>query len=209
MTGEQMMEQLSLTLGLDVIYVSGTVNGLEADFVLVGPGVWQAVVPKAEDGMYYVSITAYNSLGTTTEYNTVISKIEGLLPLKTWTAQDFYSPDELNRIEANTDFIASYLGEAGYPIALEAVKVDRDVTGYEFADSLSRVERNIDALAQGFIEPPGYEQPKAWQAGMRHSHVDANRLERNLKALYQWAEAVVASFKYCGTFYAGEDGGIY
>lgn len=204
------METLSLTLGLDVIYVSGTVNGLEAGFELVGPGVWEAVVPKAEDGMYHVVVTAYNSLGTATTYSTTISRIEDLLPLKKWGPRDHYSPEDLNRIEANTQYIAGYLGEAGYPIVLEAVKVDRDITGYEFAGSLSRVERNIDALAQGFVSPPGYEQPKVWQAGQRHSYVDANRLERNLRLLYQWAEAVVASFRYCGTFYCGEDiGGIY
>ncbi len=199
-------ETLAVTLGLDVIYVSGTVNGLEAEFALVGPGVWEAIVPKAEDGMYAVSITAYNSLGTPTTYQTTIYRGEGLIPLKTdWGPQDFYRPDDLNRVEADTQYIAEFLEEAGYAVELEAIRVDRDVQGYEFADSLSRVERNIDALKAAFVEPPGYEQPKVWQAGKRHSYVDANRLERNLQVLYDWAVGVVASLKYCGTFVCGEE----
>lgn len=205
-----MTETLSVALGLEVIYVSGMVNGIEAVFSLAAPGVWEAVVPKAEDGLYHVSITAYNSLGTPTTYETTIYRGEGLIPLKTdWGPQDYYGPDDLNRVEANTQFIAEYLGTAGYPVALEDVKVDRDVTDYEFADSLTRVEQNIDAIRAVFMEPPGYQQPRAWQAGKRHSYVDANRVEQNLQLLYDWAVVVVGGLRYCGTFYCGEDGGIY
>lgn len=204
-----MTEQLNINLSQEIIYVYGTVNGVEAEWTLAAPGVWSAVVPKSPDGKYVVSITAYNSLGTPTTYETVISKIEELLPLKTWGPNDEYGPEELNRIEANTQYIAEYLEDAGYPAILESVKVDRDITGYEFGDSLSRVERNIDALAQGFIAPPGYQAPKAWSAGMRHSYVDANRLEQNLHLLHNWALGVVASFKHCGSFACGEDGGIF
>lgn len=205
-----MTETLAVTLGLETIYVSGTVNGVEATWTLTAPGIWTAVVPRAEDGLYHVSITAYNSLGTPTTYETTIYRGEGLIPLKTdWGPQDFYGPGDLNRVEADTQYIAEYLEDAGYPVTLEEVRVDRDVTGYEFADSLSRVERNIHALRQAFVEPPGYEQPKVWQAGKRHGYADANRLEHNLQLLYDWAVAVVAGFKRCGTFACGEEGEIF
>lgn len=129
--------------------------------------------------------------------------------VKAWDATSGYGPDELNRVESNTQYLADYLSSAGYPVVLEPVKTDRDMTGYEFSDSLSRVERNIDALRQAFMAPPGYQSPKAWAAGMRHNYIDANRLERNLQLLYDWLVAVVAGFKVCGTFTCGEDGGIY
>lgn len=47
-----MTEQLSVKLGLDIIYVYGTVNGVEATFTLVEAGIWSAVVDKAVDGKY-------------------------------------------------------------------------------------------------------------------------------------------------------------
>lgn len=205
-----MTEQLNVNLSQEVVYVYGAVNGVEAEWSLTAPGIWSAVVPKAEDGRYVICITAYNSLGTPTTYETVISRIDDLIPLKTdWGPDDDYGPEDLNRVEANTQYIAEYLEDAGYPAILESVKVDRDVTGYEFGDSLSRVERNVDALTKGFMAPPGYQTPKAWSAGMRHSYVDANRLEQNLQLIHEWALGVVASFKRCGTFACGEDGGIY
>jgi len=205
-----MMEQITINLALDVIYVYGTVNGAEAEFELVGPGLWQAIVPKSADGMYYVVITAYNALGTPTIYETVISMIEGLIPLKTdWGPNDDYGPDDLNRVEADTQYIAGQMEKAGYAVNLGPIRVDRDITGYEFADSLSRVEANIHALAQAFVEPPGYQQPKAWAPRMQHSYVDANRLEQNLQLLYDWLMSVIEGFRYCGTFICGEDGDIY
>lgn len=133
-------------------------------------------------------------------------------PLKTdWTAADDYSdPDNLNRVEAYTKYTADTLKDYGYPVTLEPVVVDRDImTGYEFADSLSRVERNINALAQGFMVLPGYQDPKVWAPGMRFDYQDANRLEMNLQILSDWAIKTAASFKRCGTFTCGEDGDIY
>ncbi len=132
-----------------------------------------------------------------------------IVVIKTWTPNDQYGPDELNRVETNTQHIADYLQAAGYPVTLEPLKTDRDMAGYEFGDSLSRVERNIDGLRQGFITPPGYQAPKTWSGGMGHNFQDANRLEQNLQILYDWALGVVDSFKHCGAFACGEDGGIY
>ena len=70
-----MTEQLAVQLTLDIIYVYGEVNGAVAEFTLTAPGVWSAVVPKAEDGRYEVTITAYNSLGTPTTYSAVLYKL--------------------------------------------------------------------------------------------------------------------------------------
>ncbi len=205
-----MTEQLDIGFGLEIVYVSGTVNGVAVDWTLTAPGVWSAIVDKAPDGRYEIGITAYNEFGTPTHYHTVIYKLTGLVPLKTdWTRDDQYGPDELNRVEADTQYVAELAYGAGYPVTLEDVVVDRDMAGYEFANSLSRVERNIDAIAQGFLPPPGYVQSKTWIAGLRHDYTDANRIERNLQLLHDWLVGTIASFRWCGTFTCGEDGGIY
>ncbi len=127
---------------------------------------------------------------------------------KTWGPGDNYGPQELNRVEQNTQAVAALLESAGYEPDLEPVKTDRDESGYEFASSLSRVERNIDALSQAFITPPGYQNPKTWAPGMGHNYQDANRLERNLELIRLWAMLTVSNFKHCGTFACGEDGDI-
>lgn len=205
-----MMEQLSVNLALDIIYVHGTVNGLEAEFSLTAPGTWTAVAPRADDGRYEVSITAYNSLGTPSTYNTIIHKLDEMLPPKTdWTAADYYNADDLNRVEANTAYVADELGLIGYPVMLEAVRSGRDMTSIEFADSLSRVERNIEALQRDFMPLPGFEESNAWAPGKRFDYNDANRLERNLELLHTWLLRLVAGLEYCGTFYCGEGGELH
>lgn len=204
------MEQLSVCLGLEVIYVYGTVNGVEADFTLSAPGVWIAVVPKSSNGKYEVSITAYNSLGTPTLYNTIIYRLDDLLTPKTnWTSEDYYNAEDLNRVEINTEFVASYLRELQYNIPNQIYVVDRDKLSIDFISSINRVESNIEALKDAFITPPGYQQKKTWAVGMGFDYRDANRLERNLQLLYEWAHLAKENLKYCGTFYCGEDGDIY
>lgn len=205
-----MNEQLSVNLSLDIVYVYGTVNGEVANFSLTSPGVWSAVVPKSVDGRYEVSIQTYNSLGTMTQYDTVIYKLDDLIPLKTdWLPGDYYNADDLNRVEADTQYIASVAEQLGYAVVLEDVVTDRDQRSIEFAASLSRVERNIAAIANGFLAPPGYQQPRTWTSLMVFDYRDATRLERNLQLLHDWLVKVADSFRYCGTFACGEDGGIY
>lgn len=204
------MEQLSVHLMPDTIYVHGTVNGAEADFSLTAPGTWTATVPKAEDGRYDVMITAYNSLGTPTEYSTTIYKLEDMLPGKTdWKADDYYNADDLNRVEANTQFIAEFLQSMDYVIPLEPVETGRNKESIEFADGLSRVERNIELIRNKFLTPPGYAAGKVWTALMAFSYIDANRLERNLELLYKWGLIAKDNLRYCGTFACGEEGVIY
>lgn len=132
-----------------------------------------------------------------------------LAPRTNWTAQDYYNAEDLNRVERNTQYIADYLASIGYQATLEQVIFGRHTTSIELADSLSRVERNIDALARAFLMPPGYQAPRDWAALSSYDYRDANRLEYNLQLLYGWMVAVMASYRRCGTFACGEGGGIY
>lgn len=204
-----MTEELNINLMLDTIYVQGTVNGVEADFELTAPSTWTAIVPKAEDGRYDVVITAYNSLGTPTIYTTTIYKLDKILPVKTdWTAVDYYNADDLNRVEANTQFVAEFLESIDYVIPLEPVETGRTKASIEFADSLNRVEGNIELIRENFLTPPGYAAAKEWKALMAFGYVDANRLERNLELLHKWGLIAKDNLRYCGTFYSGEEGVI-
>lgn len=130
-------------------------------------------------------------------------------PKTSWVATDYYGPGDLNRVESNTVFLALYLLGIGYPPSMEPSVTDRGNARIEFADELSRVERNVQALANGFIAPPGYEATKHWQPGQPFDYTDARRLEKNLQLLYAWTTGVVASFRRCGTFACGEEGEIY
>lgn len=200
------MEQLSINLASDISYVSGIVNGEEATFSLTSPGIWSATVPKAEDGRYTIEITAYNNLGTPTVYNTIIYKLEGMIPGKTnWTSNDYYNAEDLNRVEANTQFVAEYLESIDFTIPLEEVKAGRDMISIDFISSINRIERNLDSVRSNMITPPGYGPMRVWTNRIGFDYRDANRYERNLELLYKWAHLIFDSYKYCGEFVCGED----
>lgn len=205
-----MTEQISVTLSLDISYVYGTVNGVEADFSLTAPGVWSAVVPKSQDGRYEVVITAYNSLGTPTQYDTVIYRLEDIMEPKTdWTSSDYYNADDLNRVEVNTQFVANYLRDIQYNIPVLVSVEGRTAKSIEFISSVNRVEDNVESIRTNFLTPPGYQDKKTWYLGRGFDFKDANRLEQNLQLLYDWAVIAKENQIYCGTFACGEEGVIY
>lgn len=200
------MEQLSINLTSDISYVSGTVNGEVAEFSLTSPGIWSAIVDKADDGRYEVNISAYNNLGSVTEYNTVIYKLEGMIPPKTdWTSDDYYNAEDLNRVEANTQYVAEYLESIGYKAPIKDTRIDRSIESVDFISSINRVESNIEAMKDVFIKPPGYLDGKTWVTGKGFNYQDANRYERNLELLHHWGENTEKEYKYCGEIYCGEE----
>lgn len=198
-----MNEQLSINLSSDVNYVYGTVNGVEAIFTLTSPGIWSATVSKALDGKYVISITAYNSAGTSTMLETVIYKLDDIIPLKTdWAKEDFYNAEDLNRVEADTQFIAELIKNLLLEdVRLEPIVVNRDYTSIEFADSFNRLEGNISKLKT--FDLPNWQPLKTnWKVGEPFSYKDANRYEQNLDILYK---LLTRGLKYCGDFSCGEE----
>lgn len=201
-----MTEQLQVNLGLDIIYVHGTVNGVEVAFSLVETGIWSAVVDKAANGKYVVTITAYNSLGTSKTYNTTIYKLDGLIQSKLdWTQWDYYNAEDLVRVEANTQFVSDYLATMGYMANLQSVKTDWTMQYFPTLTQINRIESNIDSLKNCFYGPEGWEAKKTWIAGMKFSWEDALRYEKNLHLLTQVINLIKDSTRYAGTFSAGEE----
>jgi nitrate reductase NapAB chaperone NapD len=200
------MEQLNVRLGLDVIYVNGTVNGIEATFSLVEVGLWSAVVDKAQDGKYVVVITAYNSLGTSTTLKTTIYKLDGLIQSKLdWTQWDYYNAEDLIRVEANTQFVAEYLESMGYIAGLQGIKADWTMLDSPSITEINRVEHNIDALQQCFYAPEGWQDRKIWSKGKKFSWEDALRYEKNLHLLTEMINLIKDATVYAGTFCSGQE----
>ncbi len=200
------MEQLQVSLGLDIIYVYGTVNGVEATFTLAEVGIWSAVVDKASDGKYIVSITAYNSLGTPTTYEATIYKLDGLIQSKlNWTQWDYYNFEDLIRVEANTQFVADYLESMGYIADIQQVKTDWTMFNYPTLTQMNRIEDNINALQECFYAPVGWQEKKTWIKKMKFSWEDALRYEKNLHLLTQMINLIKDATVYAGTFNSGQE----
>lgn len=130
-------------------------------------------------------------------------------PKTDWNSNDTYNFTDLNRVENNTAEVAAFLESIQYQIPIQTIVSDRDKTSIDYISDINRIEDNIEQIKNAFITPPGYQQKKTWAVGMGFDYRDANRLERNLQLLYEWAHLAKENLKYCGTFYCGEDGDIY
>ncbi|OMF54673.1 hypothetical protein BK138_16065 [Paenibacillus rhizosphaerae] len=125
-------------------------------------------------------------------------------PKLNWNKDDYYNFDDLNRVENNTEVVAELVG---YFVTLPTLNfiTDRDMSSIDFADSLNRVEGNIDVLGQRH-KPEGWIQNKTdWSANDPFSFSDAVRLESNLALLYSYYKSNLANFNYCGAFTCGEE----
>ena len=125
-------------------------------------------------------------------------------PKTDWSSEDYYNFEDLNRVESNTKIVAGLVKLFDRIPDLET-NTNRDMSSIEFAESLNRIENNIKILGERRILP-GWISPKMdWEYNQRFSYVDANRLEKNLKLLYEYYKGNSELFKYCGAYTCGEE----
>ena len=128
-----------------------------------------------------------------------------ITPKTDWDSDDYYNYGDLNRVENNTDYICDLINTHFITLTLTTI-LTRDNSSIDFYDSLNRIENNILTLKNSLHEPIEWVEPKTtWQSLDFFNYVDANRLEDNLLALYVLVNDIINYFKYCGTFYCGED----
>lgn len=131
--------------------------------------------------------------------------LKGYPLLKEWTSKDYYNYWELNRIEMLTEKLRDYISVLAN-VELEPVVTNRNMKSIEFKDSLNRIERNIEKLGIALKYPKGFIEPKTyWWYNMPFSYEDANRLETNLRAIYEYAKANRNAIPYCGMYICGEE----
>lgn len=127
-----------------------------------------------------------------------------LPPKLDWTVDDFYNYEELNRVEIDTVGIVDLMSAFGSPPVLTTETI-RTMKRIEFADSLNRIESNIDRLKQRF-KPKGWIPNKLdWKSNDPFDYKDAARLENNLALLHFYYRGNVDNFRYCGAYICGEE----
>jgi hypothetical protein len=125
-------------------------------------------------------------------------------PVTNWDSTKFYNFGDLNRVEANTDYLASLLSSwIASPVTVTTV-TSRDKTSIDFYDSINRVEGNIKTLADTFYVPLGWADPVlTWASGASFDWTDANRLENNLLLFHDMLTSTIDNTPACGTTIAG------
>lgn len=132
-----------------------------------------------------------------------------ITPKIDWVSSDEINYTDFNRIESNILELHAYLTSLGYTIPIPiSTNTSRTYSSIDFLSSINRIENNLENIKLASISPIGYVGKKTWVVGLGFDFNDANRLEGNTKTLYDLGLQVFQSFKYCGTFAAGQSGGL-
>lgn len=127
-----------------------------------------------------------------------------------WTSTDFINFGDWNRIEQNMLDLANFLISIQYNVPVPSVVTNRTTASIDFLSSINRIESNLTAIQTAFgMTPPNYLANKTWTVGQGFSFNDANRLENNTQILVTYGDLVQKSFRRCGNFTCGDQGGLY
>lgn len=222
-------QNVAVTLPGDVIYVSGTVNGVEYTWTNTENNRWEAVVARAENEIYAVVLEIINSIGTTT--TTSFTLYYGTLNLITdrteqdverwrllhskgyknlteeekaeWEAglKGAYNYVDMNRVETAVAFLSSHLADLGYHVAPE-VKTVWAVSDYPTKEDMDRYFGNVALLRA--ILPLYATTPQTPSTQKKMDYLVANDVEQILSDVDRRIKGIKQSWYYSGDIFTGD-----
>ena len=222
-------QTLAVTLPSDVVYVSGSVNGIEYTWTNTDENRWEAVVARTQSEIYVVVLTLINDLGTTTQANFTLyfgalnlitdrtqRDVERwrLLHSKGYDAltdaekaewqtalKGAYNYVDMNRVESAVAFVANRLGELGYFVSPE-VKATWSITDHPTKADMNRYFGNIALLRA--VLPLYQTTPKAPTTSKKMDYLVANDIEKILSDIDRQIATINQSWYYAGDVFTGE-----
>ena len=203
-----MSQVVSVTLPGNPIYVSGTVNSVAVTWTLVGTNTWEAVVDKAEDGVYLVSVTAIDSVGnsSTSEFTLYYGTItlitdRSKMDVMKGAEKGFYNASDLNRVGAAVEYLQKVLEENGVFVAV-APKLDWQMSDIPTVAQMVQYLADVAALRSAL--PVTDSTPETPDAMSGLGWIKANAIEQILVDLDGTIKRIPLGFVYSGELYAGE-----
>lgn len=201
------MQTVSVSLPSEIIYVSGTVNGVDKTWTLAD-GSWQTTADRAEDDIYVLSLAAVDAAGTTATFN--LTLYYGVLNLITdrtqadvdnGTDKGYYNATDLNRVGAAVEYIAERFNSMGYIVEVSPrtdwqesdLPTETELVAY-LADV--SVLRAVSAVMQSTPEVP--ESMKFLD------YIKANDIEKILSDIDTLISNIQKSWYFAGELFSGE-----
>lgn len=199
-----MIRTISLALESSVSYVTGTVNGVQTDWTLIGANTWQTVCERADDDVYRLSIAAYTSSGTRYDYETTL--VYGLDSKLDWTAADYLNSEDLQRIEQNCVILRDLLLQCGYSATINPktwVKGE-----YPTPTQMARIRANINELRDKFyLFDEWIDLVQKFRPDGRETidYTQIFAMEWDLSILKPYIDRMQESYMYAGEIYGGNN----
>lgn len=223
-----MTRTLSVSIPGNIVYVSGTVNGVAVTWTQVGEA-WQAIADRSEDDVYALVLTAINASGnssviTTTLYyglHLITDRTEADLnrakylnalwsssgwsgtdaELSEWEAglKGAYNASDLNRVGAACDYVAAKIIDNGYSVTVSP-KTNWTMPDIPTQSDMIAYLGNVEAIKNVFqIETP--ELPESME---NLTWGKANDIERVLELVDAAVTRMTLNWWHSGEICAGE-----
>lgn len=205
------MQTVKVPLANSVLYVSGTVNGVDKIWTREDETWWSTQAEKAADGRYRIALSIVYGSGQTVNdsvvlyYGLTLITDRTLEDVKNGTEKGFYNATDMNRVGAAMIYLRDRLNANGYNIDIDP-KLDwrgEDTWGDTPDENDSTLYLSyVGTLRDSVAVPNG--TPKTPKTLDRLTYTTANDIEKILEAVDRTITLLVDSLWYAGEIYSGE-----
>lgn len=223
-----MTRQISVNLGTNIVYVSGTVNGTALIWTLMGSS-WQTVADRAADDMYRVELTAIDAAGNPNSFSFLLEYgLSGLITDRTQADVDrvralsakalkdmtdaekaewalpmkgAYNAFDLNRVGDALEFLHNQFAERGYLVEVSPKVFFAD---YDFPtpEQMRAYLENVRSIRDRLPVLEG--TPEVPDDMSFLTYTEANDIEQILLNVYTALDLLSRQWLECGEVYCGE-----
>lgn len=202
-----MPQTMSVKMGADTVFVSGTVNGVEVPWQEYPGHIWQTTVEKSPDGVYDLVLTAWDELGRSKTFSTTLRY--GMYAITDRTLQDeinqtdkgYYNASDMNRVGYLVRMLSELLYEYGYIVVVNA-KEDWTMMDTPTETQCKTYLDNVQEIRDSIPVFP--TTPMVPQSMDNLNYQKANDIEKILSDVYYILQNISAAWFYSGDLFSGE-----
>lgn len=192
-------QEVSVRLTSDVVYVTGTVNGVPVTWTRQSATDWRAVAERSDDNQYHVEITAINAAGTSVDY--ALDLRYGLQLVTDRTRPGKYDWQDYNRVGAAVRYLVDLLATYGYTVEASP-RSDWTRGDIPSRADLAQYLANVQALRAK--TDAGALMPQLPDTMARITWTGANNIEKVLELLEYYLFRMAENWFYSGEVQSGE-----
>jgi hypothetical protein len=224
---------LDVTLPSDVIYVSGTVNGVDCTWTNTEGNTWETEAERTAKDVYVVALTMINSIGTSSTQTltlyyglhlitdrtradvTRVQTLTAKIRAGTATASEVeeyltdlkgsYNPSDMNRVGAAMLYVRDLLEDCGYSAHIDP-KVDFVDDSVQTPSQMDHYLEDLRTL-RGVIAVYG-STPEVPETMRKLGFQSANDIEKILMDIDEIISKMKAAFRHSGVTISGIRGVI-
>ena len=202
-----MTQTVRVPLASSVLYVSGTVNGVDKIWTREEGGWWSTTADRADDGVYRVALSIVYGDGQTASdsvtlyYGLVLITDRTEQDVTSKTAKGSYNTSDLNRVGAAMAYLRDRFNANGYDIQIDPKTTWRE-SDVPTQSDMTLYLGHLGTLKSAITLPEWTPESPASMEDLTYSK--ANDIEEILEIIDTAITIMVDAVWYSGELYSGE-----